>query len=338
VKQDRVSTPLLVRKPELPTSHPGASRRRVRALRSVPRDIILATTQNERMVRLGQRYGMRLGASRFVAGETLEECIVVLRELAARGLRTYTIPLGESVTRRSEVERVIELYLGMIERLRREPFDKTLSVKPTNLGLVLDEELAFESAVRILTTAREHGMFMRVEMEQSRHVDATLSIYRRLREAGFDNTGVVLQAYLYRTEADLRALLPLKPNVRIVKGAYLEPPSVAYARKADVNDNYCRLVDLSLAGGGFTAIATHDDAMISHARQALANSRAADEGRYEFQLLYGVRPQLQLRLVRDGHPTRVCAPYGTDWYVYFGRRLAERPANLLFVLKNMVRG
>lgn len=317
---------------------PPERRGRLRSLGALPRDAILATTQNPRMVRIGQRWGMRLGASRFVAGETLEDCVAVLRGLAARGLRVYAIPLGESVDDEAQVERVVGLYEHMVERLSGESFNKTLAVKPTNLGLVLDEELAYASAVRILTTAREAGLFVRVEMEESKHADATLRIYRRLREAGFDNTGVVLQAYLYRTEDDLRSLLPLDPNVRLVKGAYLEPASVAFPKKADVDRNYCRLVDIALAGGGFTAIATHDDAMIEHAVATLAGSAAHAEGRYEFQLLYGVRPQLQERLVRRDHPVRVCVPYGTDWYVYFGRRLAERPSNLLFVLKSMVRG
>ncbi|ADB49097.1 proline dehydrogenase family protein [Conexibacter woesei] len=329
------TTPIELPQPADPSS---GRRGRFRSLSALPRDLILATTQNQRMVRVGQRWGMRLGAARFVAGETLDDCIPVLQRLAQRGIRTYTIPLGESVSDRSEVERVVRLYEQMVERLAHEPFDKTLSVKPTNLGLVLDEELAYENAVRILTAARAEGLFVRVEMEESRHVDATLRIYRRLREAGFDNTGVVLQAYLYRTEADLRELLPLDPNVRLVKGAYLEPAAVAFPKKADVDRNYCKLVDIALAGGGFTALATHDDAMIEHAIARLAGSPAAREGRYEFQLLFGVRSQLPDRLVERGHPVRVCVPYGRDWYVYFGRRLAERPANLLFVLKSMVRG
>jgi len=325
-------------RPAAATTSPPERRGRLRSLGALPRDVILATTQNPRMVRIGQRWGMRLGASRFVAGETLEDCVAVLRGLAGKGLRVYAIPLGESVADRDQVERVVRLYEDMVARLSGEPFDKTLAVKPTNLGLVLDEELAYASAERIVATAREAGMFVRVEMEESRHVDATLRIYLRLREAGFDNTGIVLQAYLYRTEDDLRSLLPLDPNVRLVKGAYLEPASVAFPKKADVDGNYRKLVDLALAGGGFTAIATHDDAMIEHAVAALAGAAAHAEGRYEFQLLYGVRPQLQERLVRRGHPVRVCVPYGTDWYVYFGRRLAERPSNLLFVLKSMVRG
>lgn len=322
-------------------AEPSPERRgRIRSLSALPRDAILATTQNQWMVRVGKRWGMRLGAGRFVAGETLDDCIPILRRLAQRGIRTYTIPLGESVTDRAQVERVVRLYENIVQRLAPEAFDRTLSVKPTNLGLVLDEDLAFDNAARILTAARDAGLFVRVEMEESRHVDATLRIYRRLREAGFDNTGVVLQAYLYRTEADLRELLPLDPNVRLVKGAYLESASVAYPKKADVDRNYCRLVDIALGGGGFTALATHDDAMIGHAIAQLegpaAQARAA--GRYEFQLLYGVRAQLPDRLVQSGHPVRVCVPYGSDWYVYFGRRLAERPANLLFVLKSLVRG
>lgn len=317
----------------------GALRRLLthRTFRSLPRNVILATTQNRWMTRVGTRYGMRLGASRFVAGETLEECVAVLHALSEQGLRTYTILLGERVSDRAEVDRVVETYEAVLARLAIEQLDNTMSMKLTHLGLDIDEQLAFASARRILVAAASAGIFVRLDMEESHHVDATLRIYRQLRQSGIDNTGVALQAYLYRSETDFEALLPLAPNVRLVKGAYLEPPAVAFPRKSDVDLNYCRLVDISLAGAGFTAIATHDDKMIDYASTALAGA-AGPRPRYEFQLLYGVRPQLQRKLVADGHPVRVCAPYGSDWYVYFGRRLAERPANLLFVLRSLVRG
>jgi proline dehydrogenase len=286
------------------------------------------------MAKLGSRYGMRLGARRFVAGVTLEECVAELHALAARGLRTYTIMLGESVTSSAEAHRVTEAYVSMVERLGCEPLDNTMALKLTHLGLLSDPEVAFRNIRRVIAAAHERNMFVRIDMEESRHVDATLAIYRRLLADGLTNIGVVVQAYLHRAPSDLRTLIELGANVRIVKGAYLEPPSVAHARKADVDRAYCRLVDAALAGARFTAIATHDDAMIAHAEQTLRDSRAAS---YEFQLLYGVRPQLQQELVARGHPVRVCAPYGTDWYVYFGRRLAERPANVWFVVRSLLR-
>ena len=303
-----------------------------------PRDAILFLTQNPRMAKLGTRYGMRLGAGRFVAGVTLEDCITELHALAARGLRTYTIMLGESVRSPEEADRVTGAYVDVIERLSAEGgLDNTMAIKLTHIGLTSDRELAYGNARRVLEAARRGGMFVRLDMEDSRHVDATLDIHARLLADGLDNTGVVVQAYLHRAPEILQALAELRANVRIVKGAYLEPATVAHPRKAD-DRAYCRLVDTALAGEGFTAIATHDDAMIAHAERTLAGSRTAAEGRYEFQLLYGVRPQLQQALVDRGHPVRVCVPFGTDWYVYFGRRLAERPANLWFVVRSMVRG
>jgi proline dehydrogenase len=174
-------------------------------------------------------------------------------------------------------------------------------------------------------------------MEESSHVDPTLGIYRRLREAGHENVGAVLQSYLFRSEDDLAALLPLAPNLRIVKGAYLEPPEVAYPQKRDVDAAYASLVETSLEGGGFTAVATHDEALIERAI-SFARDRGIPNDRFQFQMLYGVRPRLQLDLVARGYDVLVAAPYGPDWYRYLMRRLAERPANLLFFLRNLVRG
>jgi proline dehydrogenase len=174
-------------------------------------------------------------------------------------------------------------------------------------------------------------------MEQSRYVEATLRIYRRLRTEGIDNIGTVLQAYLRRTPDDLEALLPLAPNLRLVKGAYLEPEAVAYPRKNDVDKAYARLLERMLAGTGHTAIATHDERLIDHAI-AFADEHGIERDRFEFQMLYGVRPQLQLDLVRRGYKVLVATPYGPEWYPYLMRRLGERPANLLFLLKNTLRG
>jgi len=174
-------------------------------------------------------------------------------------------------------------------------------------------------------------------MEESSHVDATLRIYRALRQGGHENVGVVLQSYLFRSEDDLAALLPLAPNLRLVKGAYLEPPEIAYPRKGDVDAAYVSLLETSLAGDGFTAVATHDEAMIEHAI-AFARERGIPKERFQFQMLYGVRPRLQLDLVRRGFDVLVATPFGPEWYRYLMRRLAERPANLLFLLRNLVRG
>ncbi len=185
--------------------------------------------------------------------------------------------------------------------------------------------------------AAQRGNFVRIDMEESAHVDATLGIYRRLRESGHDNVGAVLQSYLFRSEKDLAALLPLAPNLRLVKGAYLEPPEVAYPDKSDVDAAYVRLLEKSLAAAGFTAVATHDERLIEHAI-SFAREHGIPKERFQFQMLYGVRSRLQLDLVERGFDVLVAAPYGPEWYRYLMRRLAERPANVLFLLRNLVRG
>lgn len=302
----------------------------------VLRRIILALSRQPRIVRWVRRYGMRLGAGRFVAGETLDECVRVLRRLNAMGLVTNTTLLGEDVDTVAAAERVVTAYLGVLDRLAQERLRTYLSVKLTHLGLNLGEDAAFANVRTLVSRAAEHGQFVRIDMEESRRVDPTLRIYRRLRSDGYPNVGTVLQAYLYRTERDLEDLLPIRPNLRLVKGAYLEPPEVAFPRKADVDQNLSRLIVRMLRDGEYTAIATHDDRIIE---QAITFIRAQQisQDRYEFQMLYGVRPQLQLALLARGYRVLVATPYGPDWYPYFMRRLAERPANVLFLLRSLIR-
>jgi proline dehydrogenase len=276
---------------------------------------------------------MRLGAGRFVAGETLDECIAVLHRLNDQGLYANTTLLGEGVLEPTQTESVVAAYREVIERIASEGLRANVALKLTHLGLEIDEELAYANLRRLL----ELGSFVRIDMEQSQFVDATLRIYRRLHEDGLDNVGTVLQAYLYRTPDDLESLLPLSPNLRLVKGAYLEPEQVAYPRKADVDAVYARLVERMLAAGGHTAVATHDEQLIEHTI-AFADAHDIANDRFEFQMLFGVRPQLQLDLVRRGYKVLVATPYGPEWYPYLMRRLGERPANLLFFLKNTFRG
>jgi proline dehydrogenase len=280
---------------------------------------------------------MRLGAARFVAGERLDECVAVLRRLNDQGLHANTTLLGEGVLEPGQTDRVVAAYDGIIDRLADEGLNANVALKLTHLGLEIDEELAYGNVRSLVEHAGVRGSFIRIDMEQSQFVDGTLRIYRRLRESGLDNVGTVLQSYLYRTPDDLESLLPLAPNLRLVKGAYLEPPTVAYARKADVDIAYGRLLERMLAGSGYTAVATHDSALIQRAiRYAAEHGIARD--RFEFQMLYGVRPQLQLDLVRRGYKVLVATPYGPEWYPYLMRRLAERPANLLFFLRNAFGG
>jgi proline dehydrogenase len=279
---------------------------------------------------------MRLGAARFVAGETLDECVAVLRELNERGLHANTAILGEDVADAAEARAVADEYVRVLERIHAEDLRANVALKLTHLGLDVDSELAYENVQRVAARAAELGNFIRIDMEYSAAVDTTLDIYRRLREAGLYNVGTVLQAYLYRTHDDLEGLLPLRPNLRLVKGAYLEPPEVAYPKKDDVDAAYVRLVERSLHGEGYTAIATHDQSLIEHAIE-FADREGIERDRFEFQMLYGVRPQLQLDLAERGYKVLVATPYGPEWFPYLMRRLGERPANLAFFLKNAVR-
>jgi proline dehydrogenase len=295
----------------------------------VLRRLIFAAADSPRVQRFVAKYGMRLGASRFVAGETLDEAVVTLRSLNEQGLRTNTTLLGEFVHDEAEAEKVVRTYEEVLRRIAAERLRTNVALKLTHLGVALDEDLGYANAERLVAEAARHANFIRIDMEDSPLVDVTLRIYRRLRGAGHDNVGTVLQSYLYRTEEDLESLLPLEPNLRIVKGAYKEPESIAYPKKDDVDAAYRRLVERSIAEGGFTAVATHDEKLIDHAL-------SLDPGpeRMELQMLYGVRTQLQLDLVARGQRVLCAAPYGPDWFPYLMRRLGERPANLLFFLKN----
>jgi proline dehydrogenase len=280
---------------------------------------------------------MQLGAARFVAGETLDECVEVLRRLNAQGLYANTTLLGEGVLSPTATERVVAAYREILDRIATERLKANVALKLTHLGLEIDEELAYANVRSLVEHAAALGGFVRIDMEQSEFVDATLRAYRRLREDGLDAVGTVVQSYLYRTPDDLESLLPLKPNLRLVKGAYLEPPSLAYPHKADVDALYQRLMERMLLHAGHTAIATHDSALIQHAIRFAAD-HAIDKDRFEFQMLYGVRPQLQLDLARRGYKVLVATPYGPEWYPYLMRRLGERPANLLFFVKSTFRG
>jgi proline dehydrogenase len=295
--------------------------------------VILAAADSRRVQSLVRRHGMRLGAARFVAGETLDECVAVLRRLNDQGLYANTTLLGEGVLEPGATERVVSAYEEVLDRIAAEELRANVALKLTHLGLEVDEELAYANMTRLLGK----GSFIRIDMEQSQFVDATIRIYRGLRHDGFDNVGTVLQAYLYRTPDDLDSLASLSPNLRLVKGAYLEPADIAYPRKADVDAAYARLAERMLSGTGHVAVATHDETLIDHTIR-YAEEHDIPRERFEFQMLYGVRPQLQLGLVRRGYKVLVATPYGPEWYPYLMRRLGERPANLLFFVKSAFRG
>ena len=296
------------------------------------RGAILAAADNALVRRVVSRYGFRLGAQRFVAGESAQEFLSVARAVNAQGFAVACGILGESVASREEANDAADQYCALLRTFAQEGIDANVAFKITHVGLDVDPALARENAARIAQTALDTGNTMRLDMEQSRYVDSTLDIYRELRSR-YVCAGAVLQAYLFRSMDDLRSLLPLQPNLRIVKGAYLEPASIAYAQKADVDENYTRLVEAALEGGGYTAVATHDRRIVEHVISYVERHGIPRRGRFEFQMLYGISTPFAQDLVRAGFRVRLAVPFGTYWFPYLMRRLAERPANLAFFLK-----
>lgn len=298
------------------------------------RAAILTAADSKLVRRAVTRYGMRLGARRFVAGENAADFMPVARAANAQGFSVAATLLGESVRDSRETDAVTEEYCELLRRFAEEGLDANVAFKLTHVGLDIDPELAFENARRIAATANETGNTIRMDMEQSSYVDRTLSIYRRLREH-FNGVGFVLQSYLHRSQSDLAAALPLAPNVRIVKGAYLEPADIAFPKKHNVDKNYIRLAELALSHDGYTAIATHDPKIVKWVVQFTMARGLPKRGRFEFQLLYGIAAALARGLVERGYRVRLSIPYGEFWFPYLMRRLAERPANLGFFLKNV---
>ncbi len=278
------------------------------------------------------RRGMRHGfARRFVAGETLAEALTASQELNAAGCRISLNHLGENVTTEVEARRVRDTYLGMLRELAARGIDGNISIKLTQLGLDIGREFCQQFVAEICEAAKGIGRDIEVDMEGSNYTDSTLDIFEATRRK-HDNIGVAIQAYLYRTEKDIERLKPLAPKIRLVKGAYSEPAKIAYQKTEDVNANYRRLLDKLLSGGYFPAIATHNESLLDYARE-LIHSRSLD--RYEFQMIYGIRRDLQQQLREQGHALQVYVPFGSDWCPYFMRRLAERPANCVFVLRSL---
>ena len=281
------------------------------------------------------RRGMRHGfARRFVAGETLEEALKASQELNAAGCRISLNHLGENVTKEDEARKVRDTYLGMLRELAARGIDGNISIKLTQLGLDISRDFCQQFVDEICEAAKGLGRDIEVDMEGSNYTDSTLHIFEATRRK-HDNIGVAIQAYLYRTEKDIERLKSLSPKIRLVKGAYREPAKIAYQKATDVNANYCRLLDRLLSGGYFPAIATHNERLLDYAREVI-RSRNLGTGTYEFQMIYGIRRDLQQQLRQQGHALRVYVPFGSDWCPYFMRRLAERPANCVFVLHSIL--
>jgi proline dehydrogenase len=273
---------------------------------------------------------------RFVAGESLADAVAVVRELNALGMKASLDYLGENTTDRAGAEASATAYVMALRAIAEDGLDANASVKLTSMGLDLGDSLAEQMLTEVLSHARDLDNFVRVDMESSQYTERTLELLDRVRAAGYLNTGPVIQAYLYRSAADVERLIAQGVRVRLCKGAYDEAPNVAFRRKRDTDRNFVRLMQRLLSDATYPAVATHDEDIIE---QALAFTRQQGIGpeRYEFQMLYGVRRDLQRRLVAEGYNMRIYVPYGTQWYPYLMRRLAERPANLAFMMGSLAR-
>jgi proline dehydrogenase len=271
---------------------------------------------------------------RFVAGETLNEAIAVVRDLNGRGMDVTLDHLGESVEREYQAVQATDDYIEILERIDREDeCAATISIKPTQIGLAIDPDLCRRNLRRLAEAARDRGNFVRIDMESSDFTELTLAVLYELFEE-FKNLGVVIQSYLRRSEADVRKLAALAAPVRLCKGAYKEPEELAFQKKSEVNANFVRLLEILMNSEAPLAVATHDGLMIEAAKR-LMRDMPDRQAPVEFQMLYGIRRDLQARLVEEGYRMRIYVPYGNEWYPYFMRRMAERPANLFFVLRAM---
>jgi len=287
--------------------------------------------------RFASEYGMRTGgfARRFIAGETVEEAIASVADLPGKGLKLTLDYLGESVASANAAAAAATDYVGIIEKIVASGIERNISLKLTQLGLDVDRATAVDNMRRILEPADANGFFVRIDMENSPYTDATLSILETLRQQGHTSVGTVIQTCLKRSEADIRRLNGQGIRVRLVKGAYREPATVAYQKKSDVDAAFVDLMRLLLDEGTYPAIATHDPTVID-ATKAYAKSKGYANDRFEFQMLYGIRRDLQAALVAEGYRVRVYVPFGRQWYPYFMRRLGERPANVGFVVKGLL--
>ena len=276
--------------------------------------------------------------TRFVAGETIDEAVAFIRELNADGCSASFDHLNESVANAAEADQEVAEYLQVLSSIDETGINSNASIKLTQFGLELDPELAYKNARAVVADGARRGTFVRVDMEASSVTQVTIDIFKRLRaEFELNDVGIVLQSYLRRTYADAQELVKLPARIRICKGAYNEPPEVAFPDKKDVDENYVRVMQLLLSSGTYHGIATHDPKMIE-ATIEFSKKEGIPKEAFEFQMLYGVRRDLQRQLAQDGYNMRVYVPYGKHWYPYFMRRLAERPANIWFVLKNLFKG
>ena len=306
-------------------------------LDALSKNVFYMLARSSGLKSLASRYGMRDAnsfARRFIAGESIEEAMASARVVEQAGLVATLDFLGESVASSDEANAATAAYLDVMRKITDGGVGRNVSLKLTQLGLDIDRATCVDNLRRILDEAKTHDFFVRIDMENSPYTERTLEIFETLWGIGYRNAGVVLQSYLKRTEADVHRVNKLGARVRLVKGAYKEPADTAYPLKSEVDEKYVHLMKILLKDGTYPAIATHDETMIAATKQfAAANGIGNDQ--YEFQMLYGIRRDLQASLAAEGHPMRVYIPFGREWFPYFMRRLGERPANIGFVLRGI---
>ena len=297
------------------------------------KNFFLFLSKNKSFNKLAKKYGLRLGGSHFVGGETIEQAVQTIKDLNSKGLSVTVDYLGEFVDTEKVAEERTDHSIKTIEAINREKLDAQYSLKMTSMGMDISDEVIMKNMRRILEAGKKNNVFVTIDMEDSGRCQKTLDIFKELK-AEYDNVGTVVQTYLYRTEADIDDLNKYSPNLRIVKGAYKEPVEVAFPDKKDVDESFKKIVKKHLLNGNFTAVASHDEAMIEYTKQ-IAKEYKIPKNQYEFQMLYGIRSERHIELLKEGYNMRVYLPFGTDWWGYNMRRLAERPANVAFVLKGV---
>ncbi len=304
-------------------------------MEAVLRNVFQSLAKNPAANRMAKKYGLRFGAKRFVAGVTINEAIQAVRQLNQDGRLATLDHLGEFISTQEEAQESLDMCLATLDAIHESDVKSNLSLKLTSLGLDIDQELCLDNMRQIVGRAQQYGNFVRIDMEDYSHCQPALDMYRELRKS-YDNVGIVLQAYLFRTSQDVDDVNELRANLRLVKGAYKEPATVAFPAKEDVDANYRKIILQHLTHGNYTAIATHDEQIVQFVKKEVAE-RGITLEQFEFQMLYGICEDLQKRLVKEGYKVRVYVPYGRDWFGYNMRRLAERPANVWFVMKNLFR-
>lgn len=304
-------------------------------MEAITRDFFLFLSKNNMLNNIAKKRGGSFAAGKIIGGTDFQSSIKFIKQLNDSGLSVTVDHLGEFVDSKKVTQERTAECIETIEMISREKLDSQVSLKMTSLGLDIDHALVIENMTKILDTAEKHGVMVTIDMEDEVRCQATIDIFRQFKEK-YNCISTVLQAYLFRTEKDLDDLGQYKPFLRLVKGAYKESPEVAFPEKADVDENYKKLIKQSLLNGNYTAIASHDDKIIEYTKE-LAKKHNIPNTQFEFQMLYGMRNKTQHELVKQGYKMRVYVPYGLDWYGYFMRRLAERPSNISFAFKGMVR-